>query len=441
MPTTTITGANGTWELDITDNTPPAEDEIKIKFTPKKNATGCKNIRLAQTVQLEGYNAKGEKIASKPKDIYADQKDNPFRHREDDEIDDGSGNTIVIDHHSCEKDPFYNGDDTQDTSSKGDATTDPPTGTEMTDAPGRGFGPDKKPEVVRIVLTFRTCAICVDSGEILGCVCWTSESTRTPANRGQIALTSADAECATSDAFKAALKKFMQNHSGKKAGEETVRYYCPDDRSFGDPLPEGMKQYLTAVAAPVKEGTFKKTTMSSDKKIPRYTIGGMVRINTIAKVLKMIREVPGAAAFKFTWTGDQTKVLPSFILSPQELSDAVIASFMDRRPEMKNDFIALKFHTASAGVMVSIAQFLLQKPKLINDELVLPVMLTAVANLGQPQPMFAVAGMVPSDFLQLIKTVNPPEEEGLAGVLDYLRLNMGLDWNDAPAIQTGGTRK
>jgi hypothetical protein len=427
MAKTKIEGAKGTWDVDITDNAPPLEDKIKISFTPKKNPTGCKNIRLVQTVQVEAFNEKGDKVGKKAADIYVDQKDNPFKHRADDEIVDGDGNVFAIDHLSCEKDPFYNGDDLQDSKSQGDATTDPPTPTELDDNPRISFGPDKKADIVKVVQTFQTCAICVDTGEILGCVCWKSESTRNPENKGQITLSSGTKECAVSQALKDALKKFMENHTAKKEGDPKIRYYCPDDKTFGEPVPEGMLKIIAKVDAPVKSGTIKPMFMTKDILIRRMAIGSAQRMPSMADSLKHVIESPGSSAFKFTWTGDQIKTIPSFLLSPVELRESVIASILENRPEMSNDFASLKFSLASPGFITIMAQYLLEKNSILDADQIKPVMITVAAQLNQKVPVFASAGMTPSDFLQFLIAISLAADEQLSGIINFLRLNMGLD--------------
>src|ERR1700686_643551 len=137
MTTTSVTGENGDWELTTGRAAKAKNDEIRIKFTPKKKGT-CGDIRLSQCVTKIGYNKKGDPLARNSDDLYTDPKDNPFAHARKDDVEDKDKNATHIDHKACESDPYYNGDSPlQTVPSPGNNNSGPPgKPTIMGDSPG-----------------------------------------------------------------------------------------------------------------------------------------------------------------------------------------------------------------------------------------------------------------------------------------------------------------
>lgn len=68
MPDKTIKGVKGDWEIDVIERD-PGSDTIKIKYKPKKDAKGCINIRLSQTVREDAFDGAGKKVTSSEQDM------------------------------------------------------------------------------------------------------------------------------------------------------------------------------------------------------------------------------------------------------------------------------------------------------------------------------------------------------------------------------------
>lgn len=373
-----IDGAKGDWVIKLPPDT-ANEHEIEITFKPDAAADGCKSVFLVQTSKSVAYKENGEEYTAKHKEMYKKAKDNPYQHREDDEVDDPSGHPVSIDHAKCEGDPFYNGRDLyQDPEkSEGDATARPnPTPTVGKDDPKTPFD-NKKDVISKIVISLETCAICAETGEILGCVTW--KSTATPTNKGKPTL-DAEEEKPPSETFKKALRKYMEKHAKTKDG--VTRWYCPDPKGpwigpgasadddpydehhsdpWGFPMPDGFK---TAWVDPPAEGdgsagegsgggeeeggsNEEPGGGSEDEppgegqfyKLDPDRVGEGMQFGTVEEALSVCAEDPSRTAIKFTWAGDQVKPILGVVLAPQgDLSSSALSPFVDNRTEFSNDF-------------------------------------------------------------------------------------------------------
>ena len=163
-----IEGDHGDFSFDLTARD-GQKDDLTITYTPKHDPNGCKDIHLAQTVKTEAYDGDNKKVSEKDEDIF---QENEFDHTRDDREDTG----YQIDHHACQKVPYYD-DHWED----GNATEDPPEPTEMDDGPWVGddaavaempFGGVVKPGIEKVIYRFETCAICKTTGVVLDCFTW-----------------------------------------------------------------------------------------------------------------------------------------------------------------------------------------------------------------------------------------------------------------------------
>jgi hypothetical protein len=442
MPKTTIKGKKGDWEFDHTPRA-PGRDTIKITFKPKKDAKGCKNIRMSQTYTIEAFDAAGKKVTSKFEDMLKDPKKNPFGFRTDDEVTDKNGIPHVIDHIKCEGDPYYNGDDKpHDTKSNGDTVV--PTPTDLSDLPGMpnpaGFGAVFKANIKKLVFTFETCAICVDTGAILGCVKWTCEVSA--ADGGNI--TPGTKEGDPSDAFKKALKQFVKNHTKKKAG--VLRWYCPETGQtipgtvppvkvkgpggstsdpFGEPVPGDFQKKWVATMKlganikldPEKAGTGKKVSMG--------------------KAFRRGLRDPQRSGVKFTWSGFQVKTVPSIVLTPfHAIGEDELASFSSLEPRLSNDFESLRVQYVSedffAGFLETLEGF---GEPLSTDEGVATV--TLMSDLGTRRAAAFTGMLRGEDILSLIPRVSehPDVDDETLDLLTYICQNFVDTYLAEPPIE------
>ena len=381
-----IPGKHGDWKIKITKRKGGEYDEqkdtIEIWFTPKKDSKGCKNICTVQTVKIVAYDAEGNKITSHSDEFYVDKMFNFHSHTVDDQVHDGE-DYVVIDHIECEGDPFHNGfDKLHDKNPRGDATSTPVKAAYFYDKPGFPIGTvSKKKTIKKFILTFETCVICVDTGEILGSIRWQAVSI--PGDRGEITLLS-EREGEPSETFKKALKKFMENHSREKMvnGKKVLHWYCPEIRNWlagprgifgdpwGDPIPEGFIKKWIKTEEPrgtrcdrlvlgglttewsnlVYEVT--GTTEGESLVIDESTVGGGEYYGSAQEALDAGMDMVERAAIKFTWSGDQTKMVKGIILtSNKDISSEDVSPFIEVSARFSNDFEILDVYVLPTELM------------------------------------------------------------------------------------------
>ena len=190
-----------------------------------------------------------------------------------------------------------------------------PKPTELDDTPGsrnpNGFNNRFKKNIKKIVYSFETCAICADTGEILGCVTWKTELSQ--GEGGKISVDNNEGK--PSNTFKKAFKKFIKTHTKKKKG--VLHWFCPETGKkkpsgkkvkgpkgttsdpFGGAVPSGLKSNWVDA---VKKG--EQTKLDENK------------ANTTNK--KPLRQIINdnwddieRAGLKFTWAGEQIKTVAS----------------------------------------------------------------------------------------------------------------------------------
>lgn len=464
-----IAGEKGDWEIEIVKregNEPEMrKDTIKIKYTPNKNETTCKNICFVQTVTLAAYDGEGNKVASSTEEIYKDPMYNIFyKHTKDDEIQDDS-NIVVVDHLECEGDPFTNGDDTlKDKGSKG--SVNPLTSADFEDTPGIAVGVrDKKKNIKKVVQIFETSAICADTGEILGSIIWKSVSTET--DYGEIELDS-EKEGKPTEAFKKALKKFVETHSRTKQsnGVGVIRWYCPETSPiiegpggifsdpWGNPIPEGFQKiWLISEKIEEREGDScggthflrlrrilampSRYRMHSEEmvmvkggkelKLNESGVGGGQYFRSPMEAIEAGLSNIGNCAIKFTWSGDQTKIVGGILFTPyRAISPEDVSPFIEENGRFINDFSALEawfvpdaFMEHLLDVMISYAE-----PLQSSDG---PVTVTIIANLGKEEVAYTGA-LMPEDVASLVREAAMHEKvnQEIIEVLHYIGLNFGL---------------
>ena len=421
MPKKTLSGAKGTWEIEVKPNSPGKQDTIIIKFTPKHDSKGCSNIRLAQAVKSTGYDKNGNIIARNNKQIYKPGK-NPFSHKEDDTVD-----NVYIDHLRCEGDPFYNGEDTpHDDPSKGDATKTPPDTTEMSDSPWRTIpDPDNNNKITKVVDEFETCAICVDTGKCLGCIKWKMVADKNDGS--QISLVSTKEEkCST--AFKKAMKQFMQHHAKIDPTDKKVKWYCPDTKGtikgpggqtgkpYGGEIPEGFRKEWVEVAP-------KKTKVKKESK----KIGMGKKMKDLRSAIAFSLETIDQSAIKFTWSGEQTKTTPSVIFTTEpDLEPEQIAPFVQLEERFANDFQAINVYWVSIDTM---QQFLELASRLEehDDPLEAPITVTIMGGLASDGAAYTFQAFQ-EQFFDYVAELASLEGAGteVFDALQYLAANFGV---------------
>ncbi len=192
--TTPIVTANGKWEIYTHGDT------IKITFRPDSLAVTCAKIGFVQTAKATSYSG-GTGTVLDPGTLSKN-----FKHL----TDDVTGGTFV-DHIYCEKDGYYNGDDTQDDPQQGASAGDGsvPTNSFMEDAPHLPMGAG----VDSIVVEFEVCAMCMDGSNpptCYGCIKWKYKQTSNAAGTSTLVPGGVAAE---SPEHAAALVTFTTNHT------------------------------------------------------------------------------------------------------------------------------------------------------------------------------------------------------------------------------------
>ncbi len=214
-----VNGTNGKFEVTVTKAADKNQkDRISITYTPDTTKVRCGTIYLAQTcrdVDQTGTNV------IKPQSYLG----GTFVHLGDDMTEGGT----YIDHVVCEKDPYYNGEDTgKDKKSAGSSDGHTATPTTMSDAPY--IRDSSYPAgVTSITSTFTVCAVCKDDGRILDCIQWTW--TRAQGDSGKGTVTGPTAAGGDTTAFKAALAKYNTNHKNGTVCPEAVAETHPGGKN------------------------------------------------------------------------------------------------------------------------------------------------------------------------------------------------------------------
>lgn len=223
--TTTLTGENGTWEVETEGN------EINIKFTADGTKVTCQRIVFIQIMKISIDGT----VVSKHSIL-----DRKFAHLHDDVTPGG----WAVDHVRCETDPYYNGGDPQDSGQSGSAGS-PVTPATMRDAPrisDWGFFTAAKGGVrgSKATIQFETAAVCADNDQFLGSIEWEYTRSKGDKDNGKSELTSTEVNEKPSEAFKGAISTFENNHWTTRVtieiGEDGYPYtvvweerYCPDE--------------------------------------------------------------------------------------------------------------------------------------------------------------------------------------------------------------------
>ena len=153
--------------------------------------------------------------------------------------------------------------------------------------------------------------------------------------------------------------------------------------------------------------------------------GGAERFIDLKDAIQAMMNKPELAALKFTWAGDQDKTVASLVLSNVTLTAELIGPFLEDRPEMHNDFEALYFLKTKGSTMQLMAETLLENQAKLAPSESLQVMLTIIANLGEPGAAYITAGVHPADLSTILAAAINNIDEGTQAALGYLQLNMG----------------
>ena len=458
-----IPGEKGNWEIKITKRQ-GYKDTIKVKYTPNRNETTCNNICFVQTVILEGYDENGTKVASSMEEIYRDPFYNVFhKHVKDDQIEDNS-KIVVVDHLECEGDPFTNGNDTvKDRGIRG--SVNPLRTAEFEDTPGISVGRhDKKQNIKEIVQTFEISAVCADTGDILGSIRWKCVSTQT--DYGEIELISRE-EGEPTRAFEKALQKFVENHSRVRLenGVEVTRWYCPETSPiiegprgicsdpWGIPIPEEFRERWPTSRTRVEDpcggtiflrGVKRKLVVGSryrmdagdlgmvksgkELNLSESEVGGGQYFESPMEALEAGLSDSGNCAIKFTWSGDQTKIIGGILFtSYRAISPEDVSPFIEKEDRFINDFSALDAQFVPTALIEHMLDVMTSYagPLQSSDG---PVTVTLIANVGTEKAAAYTGALLPEDVASFVKEAAMHEtvNQELIEVLHYIGLNFGL---------------
>jgi hypothetical protein len=433
--TTNVTGENGDWQLTTGRATGGKNDEIVIKFTPKKKGT-CDDIRLSQAVTKIGYDKEGKAVARNSDELFTEPKDNPFGHTRKDDVEDKDKNATHIDHKACEFDPYYNGDTPlQSVPSPGNNTSGPPgKPTAMGDSPG---GPltGVKDDIVKVVSTYETCTVCIETGEILGCITYTSTTTRD--DEGKIDIVTKDKDKSPSDSFEKAFKKFAGNHQ-EKDGSGTLRWHCPEQgvrvmdpdakkliepTPWGPEIPEPFRKKWLAQRQPWFLG---------QERIGDARIGDRRFAVAPEQIYGKGFSSPDRCAVKFTWSGLQDKNTPSVVFSAiSDLAPAEIAPFIPDEARFRNDFTLINFQPTTSALMRDLVASIGEIGVSNNNG---PVLVTLAVNLRSESATALVGSLEPGQLGSLLQRISghPDVDQTVLETLNYLVLNMA----ETPAYES-----
>jgi hypothetical protein len=425
MPLTggiTLHGANGGIEIKVDRPGGGTEDTVTITFTPK-DSVKCKDIRLAQTVRATAYDRRGRVVTNDRAQMYVPPGDH-FPWRTPNQTFDADGNPVVIDTLACEGDPWYNGDDEgKDTKSQG--SSPPPVGTTMTDSPGEPFT-NIAPAITEIVKDFETCAICVETGECLGCIQWASTSRR--GSPGQTSVTMPDKVKPCSSVFQTALKGFIERHTKVDPADKKLKWYCPEtDDTIKGPTGETNKPY----GGEVPEGLRKRFLEDRHAFAPRIaideTLVGTGRFAAAPAVHAACLANPSFAGVQFMWTGPHDKSVPSVLLTPVErLYPDEVSPFVRKDPQFVLNLQPINLAVVSQGFMTQLLTAL--APQVTSGAVPTgPTLVTLIAELRSEAAQAAVISLPVETVHSLMQQVarHPDVNEELLGTLHYLAINMG----------------
>ncbi len=359
MPTTTIPGEHGDFEVDLRPET-GSRDEVTIRYKPKHDANGCKDIHLLQVVRTEAYDAQGRLVSRKDEDIF---QQGDFAHTRDDRTCMGE----MVDHLACDKTPYY-----ADHWDDGDATTDPPSTTELDDGPWVGddehpFGDVVKPGIAKVRYVFETCAVCKATGAALDCMSWSSESTA--ADKGDITVPEPQRAKPPSRRFMCAVKRFTRNHTKLMSEDGVLHWYCPDvvdevQDSDGEPISPWGEPVGRAFArrwiswfrrALARYGSAAGRARQLDLRIPWDEPAAEAAEVAFSDVLVRGREEPGRCVLKVTWAGRQRALVRGVVFTPwPDVTGRSLSPFVPRHDDFRNDAAGLDGLRVADAEMVAL---------------------------------------------------------------------------------------
>ena len=422
-PTGTIDLTNGVFDWEVIKGKIPmpgfkGRDRIKIKFTPKNPPVTCNNIRLIQVVKWEAYDSAGDLITTDISQMYVPLffKKSKFGHREKDHIT-HEGHVYVLDYRSCESEPYYNGDSVKGYVSQGKAT--PLTPTTLTDGPSTPLtGNVLKPNIKKIIKRFETCAICVDTGKILGCIKWQSTMTKTPVDNGTIDVETGGSDDST-DSFKKALKQFVKTHA---LATGTQKFWtCVQTGKKGRKISDG------TVLPPITGGfndTWKSVGLNSIS-IDKEFIGIAESYEHLENAIGNAITKPLESAVKFTWSGEQDKDIISVVLSPiEEITSADISPFVIDDEKFENDLTRILVTQTSietfSNLIIELCKF--EKEKNGENDF---IYITLMTNIHNKIPIGFTHTLKPEELDVVLKNISDLKlNENEKEVFNYLWLNM-----------------
>jgi len=382
MPKITADGDNGNWEIEHVHRDGPS-DTILITYKPKPN-NRCPEIRYIQTQCSKAYDKHDNFITSDPNKIFKKGKNLLWHHDDEFYVDTNNRYYISVDTSPCFQTPFYH-EEPED--HPDDITGNGTTGkaAKIKDRPSQPRA-DWRTGIKKVVVEFETCAVCVPTGEVLGCIKW--QAVATEEDFGDITIpANADnkaEEKDPTDNFKKAVKKYLKTHVKKKQGEQNAqpRWYCPengvdspsevtDENSpFGKPVPSGFRERwidfepryeIGSLFTPFKPG--KNVTVAD------VTVGHGIFYDTLNDAIAAIYDCPECSYIKFTYPfGKITPVKGVVFTTYPDITAKQIAPYIKDNDLFSLDFFQLNARVVNTDFIQDLAKAIAKYHKQANSE-------------------------------------------------------------------------
>ena len=245
-----------------------------------------------------------------------------------------------------------------------------------------------------------------------------------------------------SNAFSRALVAFIRNHTRKIKGTDEFRWFCPDrvkedaksegkkPDPFGEIVPAGVRKKIKGTPKAVAyDGVGRRTERKQKielKKLKRFTNKSMMVVSE--DVLDAMKQDLPHAGIKFTWSGFQTKDVPSVLLTPMtEIALRDVAPFGPwRNPDFQNDRNGVLIQKSDVALMRSLLNCLTGFCTTLerSDG---PVHLVFLTGIGTRHSAAYLGRLPASSLADVLKQIDrQATDDDTLGILKYLDLNYAL---------------